>query len=223
MTAPATRKPWMKFYPADWRADPRLRMCSVGARGLWLEMMCLMHEATPYGSLLVNDHAVTVKQLAPLVGISEKEAYRFLAELDRAGVFSRDDCGVIFSRRMKRDHVRSEEGREQVNKRWANRSDGDEPNRPPNRSDPDQPITPETRDQRPERISSFSRIGKVKRSGYTPPKHGAYMEEKALVYFHKGTSEWEAHSADFRAAHGHEPVPDRGGGYWFKMKGEAAA
>jgi hypothetical protein len=46
--------PWMKFYPADWRSDPMLRLCSLAARGLWAEMICLMHEAEPYGSLLVN-------------------------------------------------------------------------------------------------------------------------------------------------------------------------
>ena len=45
--------PWMKFYTADWRSDPALRMCSMAARGLWVEMICLMHEATPYGQLLI--------------------------------------------------------------------------------------------------------------------------------------------------------------------------
>lgn len=44
--------PWMKFYPADWRADPGLRMCSgCCARGMWMEMLCLMHEAMPRGFL----------------------------------------------------------------------------------------------------------------------------------------------------------------------------
>ena len=54
--------PWMKFYPSDWRADPALRMCSLGARGLWAEMMCIMHEAEPYGCLLVNGQAIGEKQ-----------------------------------------------------------------------------------------------------------------------------------------------------------------
>jgi hypothetical protein len=29
-------------------------MCSIGARGLWMEMMCIMHEGEPYGHLLVS-------------------------------------------------------------------------------------------------------------------------------------------------------------------------
>jgi hypothetical protein len=62
-------RPWMKFYPSDWRADPALRMCSIAARGLWIEMICLMHEAAPRGSLRVNGQAVSEGQLAALAGI----------------------------------------------------------------------------------------------------------------------------------------------------------
>ena len=47
-------KPWLKFYPADWRADPRLRMCSLAARGLWIELMSYMHEGEPYGHLTID-------------------------------------------------------------------------------------------------------------------------------------------------------------------------
>jgi hypothetical protein len=56
--------PWMKFYPSDWRSDPALRSCTIAARGLWIEMMAIMHEAEPYGSLLVKGKRVDKKQLA---------------------------------------------------------------------------------------------------------------------------------------------------------------
>ncbi len=100
--------PWMKFYPSDWRADPALRMCSVGARGLWMEMLCVMHEAEPRGSLLVNGRAVSDRQLAGLSGCSIDELAGLLQELEEAGVFSRTDDGVIFSRRMRRDDEKAE-------------------------------------------------------------------------------------------------------------------
>jgi hypothetical protein len=106
--------PWIKFYPTDWRADPKLRMCSVAARGLWMEMLCLMHEADPRGSLLVNGHAVSDKQLASLAGITCREATGLLTELEANGVFSRDD-GVIYSRRIRRDIER--EARDKANGR----------------------------------------------------------------------------------------------------------
>lgn len=93
----------MKFYPADWRADAMLRLCSIGARGLWAEMMCIMHDAERYGSLLVNGRRIDKKQLAALAGVSEKECTALLMELEGNGVFSRDDDGTIYSRRMRRD------------------------------------------------------------------------------------------------------------------------
>ena len=99
---------WIKFYPADWRADPALRMCSLGARGLWMEMLCLMHEAEPRGSLLVSGKTVTPRLLAGIVSVSPDEIEHWTSELEAAGVFSRDDDGVIYSRRMRRDEARSE-------------------------------------------------------------------------------------------------------------------
>jgi hypothetical protein len=102
---------WFKFYPTDWRADPALRLCSIGARGLWMEMLCVMHEAAPRGYLIVNGAAVTEMQLAGLAGISQQDAASHLAELEAAGVFSRADDGTIFSRRMRRDDEKDERDR----------------------------------------------------------------------------------------------------------------
>ena len=107
-----TDRPWLKFYTADWRADPRLRSCSLAARGLWMEMLCLMHEADPYGHLLVNGRPVGDRQLAALCGAMPDELAAAKAELSAAGVFSLGDGGVVFSRRMVRDKARSDMGRE---------------------------------------------------------------------------------------------------------------
>jgi len=101
------KQPWLKFFPSDWRADPALRMCSLAARGLWIEMLCLMHEARPHGSLLVNGKPVTPARLANLVGAGVAEVEGFLAELEEAGVFSRDESGALYSRRMRRDEERA--------------------------------------------------------------------------------------------------------------------
>lgn len=100
--------PWMKFYPADWRSDPALRLCGLQARGLWIELLCLMHEAEPRGYLLVNGSPLTERQIAALIGASVKEVAPLLAELDEAGVLSRTDAGVILSRRIVRDTERAE-------------------------------------------------------------------------------------------------------------------
>jgi len=106
-----TAAPWMKFYPSDWRSDPRLRMCGLAARGLWMEMIALMHEATPYGHLLVSGKPPTDIQLAMLAGTSPDQIPALLGELEAAGVFSRTGKGVIYSRRMTRDDKRTRAAR----------------------------------------------------------------------------------------------------------------
>jgi hypothetical protein len=45
------KRPAFQFYPGDWLRDMALRSCSMEARGLWIEMLCLMHDAVPYGHL----------------------------------------------------------------------------------------------------------------------------------------------------------------------------
>ncbi|MBL3563018.1 hypothetical protein [Rhodovulum sulfidophilum] len=94
--------PWLKFYTSDWRSDPGLRMCGLAARGLWVEMICLMHEATPYGHLLVNGQSPTDAQLGVLVGAAPDQITAMLGELEAAGVFSRTRAGVIYSRKLTR-------------------------------------------------------------------------------------------------------------------------
>lgn len=103
--------PWMKFYPSDWRADPRLRMCSLAARGLWVEMLALMHEASPYGHCLVNGLPPNEMQLAVLAGAPSDQVPDLIGELEAAGVFSRTREGVIYSRRMTRDDKKSRTAR----------------------------------------------------------------------------------------------------------------
>jgi len=98
-----TSSPWVKWYWADWRSDPRLRMCSLAARGLWAEMLALMHEASPHGHLLIAGRAPTDAQLAVLAGAPSDQIPDLLGELEAAGVFSRTREGVAYSRRMVRD------------------------------------------------------------------------------------------------------------------------
>jgi hypothetical protein len=66
-------------------------------------MMCVMHQAEPYGYLVLNGNPIEPPQLARMVGASERETSRWIAELRAAGVFSVDDVGQAFSRRMVRD------------------------------------------------------------------------------------------------------------------------
>jgi len=102
------KRPSFQFYPADWRKDSALQSCSISARGLWIEMTCIMHECEPYGYLAVNGKGFDAAQLSRLVGESAGVVKKLLGELENAGVFSRTSSGCIFSRRMVKDeHIRN--------------------------------------------------------------------------------------------------------------------
>ncbi len=139
--------PWMKFYPRDWRGDQALRAVSIAARGLWMEMLCIMHEATPYGHLVLGAHAVSNDALARMSGLGANEVSALLIELESAGVFSRTRKHVIYSRRMVSDRNRAEKGRKAVGKRWAQGAENPREKPQPNRSPNREPITqkPEAR------------------------------------------------------------------------------
>ena len=97
------KRPSFQFYPGDWLRDTALRSCSVEARGLWIEMICLMHEGSPYGWLKVGDKVIHPDNLARIVGSTLQNVEGWLKELEHAKVFSKSDDGVIISRRMIRD------------------------------------------------------------------------------------------------------------------------
>lgn len=149
-------QPWMKFYPRDWRGDQALRAVSIAARGFWMECLCIMHEAKPYGHLLLNGEKVEGDTLARMTGTSTEEATALLAELTKAGVLSVTGKGVVFSRRMTKDHSRSTKGRKAVEKRYTQDIETKQETNGPSRLPTREPTTqkPDARYQK-ERDSSL--------------------------------------------------------------------
>jgi hypothetical protein len=113
------RHSWFKFFPSDWKGDELLAMCSLGARGLLVELLCLMHRATPYGYLLVNGKPPSDAELVRLVRASSlTELRRLKTELLERGVLSVEGRKV-YSRRMVRKGRQSQIGRD-TGKRGGN-------------------------------------------------------------------------------------------------------
>jgi hypothetical protein len=133
--------PSFQFYPGDWMKDPALRLVSVSARGLWMDILCLMFESPQRGFLEhQNGKPIAADQLARVVGERLPETRKLLKELEDAGVYSVDERGVIFSRRMVREeqnriHVseeRSRAGKKGMANRWG--TDNKSHNKPDNKS-----------------------------------------------------------------------------------------
>jgi hypothetical protein len=145
-------RPWLKFFPADRRADPRLRMCSLAARGLWIDLLCYMHEGAPYGHLTIDGAPPTVAAIAALVGRPAREVRKAFAELEAQRVFDRAANEAIVSRRMVRDEVLAE--RHRLNGKAGgnpNLQAREKPGVNPGDNREDKAQTPEARIQTPEK------------------------------------------------------------------------
>lgn len=108
--------PAIQFYPGDWRKDPGVQSLSYHDRGVWFEILCLMHESPQRGKLLLNGKKMSVDALARLLGLDQQTLDQTLARLEDAGVYSMDPVtGALMSRRMVRDEelrqVRARSGR----------------------------------------------------------------------------------------------------------------
>lgn len=113
----ATR--WMKFYPRDWIGDSELRTCSLAARGLWIDMLCLMDSASPRGHLKLGRKRIDPPTLAGLTNTPVGKVEKLLGELRKKGVFSVTTHGTIYCRKMVAERKRSANGAKLAAIRWT--------------------------------------------------------------------------------------------------------
>jgi hypothetical protein len=99
------KNPSTRWFFNDWMNEVGLRLCSVSARGLWMDMLCIAAAAKRTGYLVgVDGKPVSTSELARITKTPKANVSRWLKELERHGVFSRDPDGTIFNRRMVREN-----------------------------------------------------------------------------------------------------------------------
>jgi hypothetical protein len=87
-------------------------MCSLAARGLWIELIGFMHEGEPYGHLTINGVVPSIEDISALVGRPLAEVRKAMTELELRQVYSTDALqGTPYSRRMVRDKAKAEQDR----------------------------------------------------------------------------------------------------------------
>lgn len=111
-----SKLPAFQVYPGDWRKDPGVQSLDFHDRGVWWEMLCLMHESERRGVLVLNGRAMTEESLSRLLGLDKQILTNTLTNILTLGVASREeDTGAIYCRRMVRDEnlrqVRTESGK----------------------------------------------------------------------------------------------------------------
>jgi hypothetical protein len=79
-------------------------MISAEERGVWMDLLCCMMLADPYGHLAVNGKAMQDDDIARMIGVDKATLKGTLNHLLELGIPSRNAEGIIFSRRLVRDH-----------------------------------------------------------------------------------------------------------------------
>jgi hypothetical protein len=93
--------PWFKFNPSWWTSDPELSKCTPATRGVWIDLICAMHQSDQSGEL-----RGTTDQIARLARCSTVELAHALTELQTTGtadVTFRNENVTVINRRMKRE------------------------------------------------------------------------------------------------------------------------
>jgi hypothetical protein len=119
--------PAFQFYPADWKKDPGVQCLSFHDRGVWFEILCLMHESEQRGKLMLNGQAMPESALARLLGLDKQNLTNTITTLVTYGVASRcEDTGALVNRRMLRDEklrqIRTEAGKKGGNPALLNQN-----------------------------------------------------------------------------------------------------
>lgn len=93
--------PFIKFFPRDWMGETALQCLGYAARGLWIEIICLMSTSERYGYLIFGGKALTPQQIALMTRGDPKEVEALLDQLIQQGVCSVcRKTGAIYCRRM---------------------------------------------------------------------------------------------------------------------------
>lgn len=95
--------PSFQFYPGDHRQDPAQLRCSKAAKGVWLEMMCVLHSCEERGVFATAGQPWNDQEIAVAVGGDISENLTCLQELIEKGVLRRNSSGCLYSRRIVRD------------------------------------------------------------------------------------------------------------------------
>lgn len=91
--------PYLDLYTGDWLKDPAVSLCEPATRGIWIDLLCAMHERDRCGVI-----AGTREQLARISRCSAVALDHALADLQTtkaAEITERDGKVTVINRRMK--------------------------------------------------------------------------------------------------------------------------
>lgn len=94
--------PYFPFYPGDWLKDPQLTLCCAATRGIWIDLICAMHELDRVGEL--RGTAEQLARTARCLPVELVLALNELRDTKAADVSERNGVWVVVNRRMRDEH-----------------------------------------------------------------------------------------------------------------------
>lgn len=97
------KRPAFQFYYKDWLSDSALKRRSRAAKGLWIDLLCMMFDSEERGFLIENGVVLTPGDVLDSMEGNRDVNRSALKELLSYGIARRDDRGAIYSKRMVED------------------------------------------------------------------------------------------------------------------------
>jgi hypothetical protein len=129
----------MQWYPGDWRKDIAIQSLSFHDRGVWFEMLMLMHDSEQRGILMLNGNAMTEEMIARAIGLDIQMFNQTLTNLLTTGVAQRDPkTNSVMNKRMVHDEevrkIHAEAGKKGGNPVLVNQKKNQTPNQTANQN-----------------------------------------------------------------------------------------
>jgi len=104
-----TDQPYLPLYVDDWMNNNKLKICSPGAHGLMISIMCLMHKSENYGIILlkqkfkqsIKQEENFASQIAKLTSFDLLDTTKYFAELIDEKVLRIDGETLVCDRMVK--------------------------------------------------------------------------------------------------------------------------
>lgn len=119
--------PAIQFYVGDWLKD-QVTSCSIGAQGLWLRLLLIMHDSDRYGCLTMGGKPMPEANAARRCGVSLEEYKTLFEELKDAGVPRLSEEGFWYSKRLVEDQKKRDQdaSRQRKHRRQGHEIDGND-------------------------------------------------------------------------------------------------
>ena len=94
------------FSPNDWVTDEKLQLCSLAAKGMWIDLICWMYKSKRVGYLVVNGKSLDENDICKLLKCGREEFKQAWSDLVSYGVISQHEDGTYYSKRIVQDMER---------------------------------------------------------------------------------------------------------------------